>query len=54
MSEIKDKNYADVQGGRGAIIEPKKMSKGTYIYKFREIDFTDKNPNLVFLDRIFP
>ena len=30
MSEIKDKNYADVQGsGRGLkIIEDKKMSKG--------------------------
>merc|ERR1711879_140556 len=27
LSEIKDKNYADVKGGRGTIIEPKKMSK---------------------------
>lgn len=31
MSEIKDKNYADVQGSKGlrGIIEEKKMSKGT-------------------------
>ena len=39
LSEIKDKNYADVKGGRGTIIEPKKMSKGTNI---REIEFTGK------------
>ena len=41
MSEIKDKNYADVKGGRGTIIEPKKMSKGINI---REIEFIGKNP----------
>ena len=39
MSEIKDKNYADVKGGRGTIIEPKKMSKGI---NFHEIEFTEK------------
>ena len=52
LSEIKDKNYADVKGGRGTIIEPKKMSKGTNI---REIEFTGKNLKYIlkFLNWIF-
>ena len=39
MSEIKDKNYADVSGDKQGrkLIEDKKMSKGKYIYVNRSV-----------------
>ena len=41
MSEIKDKNYADVSGTKGGLklIEDKKMSKGNSGFKFCQNTF---------------